>query len=351
LRAFGARTGQEAYPTLIPLLLVFLNVLGYSYQFPRDHFSHPEFKTEWWYYTGNVHTAAGHRYGFELVFFRQGQQRDPTNPSAWRIDDIYLAHLALTDIDSPAFRFYDRVNRAGPGIAGVSFEDARIWNGNWQASWNLDTGAQTLTAIESGIRLTLHLSPQTAPIIHGQNGISLKSETPGHESHYVSFPLLTLEGSLNDAAVTGTAWMDHEWFTNILEESAQGWDWFSVQLDNHSQLMLFEMRYRDSARKPFVSGTFIDPAGRSFALKGSEIAMQPTDWWRSSRTGARYPIRWRIAIPSRGIALECGAAIPNQELAFSSAPVYWEGAVRYSGSNSGVGYMELTGYRAPVRIQ
>ena len=120
---------------------------------------------------------------------------------------------------------------------------------------------------------------------------------------------------------------------------------------NHTELMLFEMRNRDKVRPPFVSGTYIDAAGRSFALKSHEISMQPIDWWRSARTGARYPIRWRIGVPSRGIALECAVAIPNQELSFATAPVYWEGAVRYSGSHSGVGYMELTGYATPVRIQ
>jgi predicted secreted hydrolase len=337
---------------LLALLLTYRQAQpNYVYQFPRDHFSHPDFKTEWWYYTGNLHTAAGHQYGFELVFFRQGQQRDSANPSAWRVDDIYLAHLAVTDIDAAGFHFFDRVNRAGPGIAGAALDQARIWNGNWQAAWNVSTGAQTLTAIASGIRFKLHLTPQTAPVIHGENGISLKSETPGHASHYVSFPLLSVNGQLNGAAVSGTAWMDHEWFTNMLEESAQGWDWFSVQLDNHTELMLFELRNRDSARAPFLAGTFIDTAGRSTALKRSEFSLEPIAWWRSPRTGARYPIRWRIAVPGRGIALECAAAIPNQELAFATAPIYWEGAVRYSGSHSGVGYMEFTGYGAPIKME
>jgi predicted secreted hydrolase len=343
---------------LIPLLLALLFAPtyrqaqpGYAYQFPRDHFSHPDFKTEWWYYTGNLRAGNGHRYGFELVFFRQGRQRENDNPSAWRVDDLYLAHLALTDIDSANFRFFDRVNRAGPGIAGASVEQARIWNGNWQSRFDPTTGAQTLSAIEAGVRFTLRLSPQTAAIIHGENGISQKSETPGDASHYVSFPLLTVEGSLNGAAVTGTAWMDHEWFTNLLEESSQGWDWFSVQLDNHSELMLFQLRNRDSAHAPYASGTFIDAAGRVIFLKHSDFTLQPIDWWRSPRTGARYPIRWRIALPAYGVALECAAAIPNQELAFSTAPVYWEGAVRYSGSSSGVGYMELTGYAAPVKME
>lgn len=323
---------------------------GYVYQFPRDHFSHPDYQTEWWYYTGNVSTAAGHRYGFELVFFRQGQQRDSANPSAWRIDDLYLAHLALTDIDSPKFTYFERLNRAGPGLAGAALEQARIWNGNWQAAWNLSTGAQTLSAVANGIRFTLHLSPQTPPIIHGENGISLKSETPGHASHYVSFPLLAVKGEVNGAAVNGAAWMDHEWFTNLLDTSAEGWDWFSVLLENHTELMLFELRSKDAAHAPYLSGTYIDAAGRAVNLKRGEITMQPLEWWRSPRSGASYPIRWKLAAPSRGIALECAAAIPNQELAFPHATTYWEGAVRYSGSQKGVGYMELTGYAGPVRM-
>jgi predicted secreted hydrolase len=324
---------------------------GYVYQFPRDHFSHPEFKTEWWYYTGNVRTAAGRRYGFELVFFRQGRQRDSSNPSAWRVDDLFLAHVALTDIDDANFHAFERLNRAGPGIAGASLEQARVWNGNWQAGWNLTTGVQTLSAMESGIRFTLHLTPQTAPIIHGINGLSPKSPTPGHASHYVSFPLLAVEGSLNGAHITGAAWMDHEWSTHALEESAQGWDWFSAQLDDHTELMVGEVRDRNPARPPFVGGTFIDAVGRSTPLGPSEITLEPLAWWRSPRTGTRYPIRWRIAVPARHIALECEAAIPNQELVLPSGPIYWEGSVRYAGVHSGLGYMELTGYSSPVKLE
>ena len=295
-----------------------------------------------------MRNEAGHRYGFELVFFRQGQQRESANPSAWRVDDLYLAHLALTDLDSPGFHYFERVNRAGPGIAGVSLEQGRIWNGNWESQWNLESGEQTISAFANGIRLTLRLAPQTPPMIHGENGISVKSASPGHASHYVSFPLLSAQGTLNGTTVTGTAWMDHEWFTDLLQNSAQGWDWFSAQLENRTELMLFQVRERDATRSPFIAGTFIDASGRSFYLKGSEIEMQPLEWWRSARTGARYPIRWRLAAPSRGIELECAAAIPDQELAISNA--YWEGAVRYSGSQTGVGYMELTGYAAPVRL-
>jgi predicted secreted hydrolase len=315
---------------------------GYRYQFPLDHFNHPEFKAEWWYYTGNLRTAGNRHYGFELVFFREGRHRGAaSNPSAWRVDDLYLAHLALTDIDGRKFRYFERLNRAGPGIAGVSIEDARIWNGNWQAQWDT-AGAQTISAVEEGIRLTLHLAPRTAPIIHGENGVSRKSEEPGHASYYVSFPLLAVEGSLNGAAITGTAWMDHEWFTNLLDDSTQGWDWFSAQFDNRAELMLYQLRGKET----YSAGTYIDASGRALHLKGSDFAVQPLDFWISPKTGARYPVRWRVSAPSLKIAVECAAAIPDQELVSRDkhTPTYWEGAVRYSGSASGVGYLELTGY-------
>jgi predicted secreted hydrolase len=341
---------------------------GYHYQFPRDHFDHAEFKTEWWYYTGNVRAADGRHYGFELVFFREARHARPDNsvadnPSAWRIDDLYLAHLALTDIDARKFRYSERLNRAGPGIAGVSFEDGRIWNGNWQAQWDKarsdkaqwdkarwdqTAGVQTISAVEEGIRFTLHLTPRTAPVIHGENGVSQKAEGAGHASYYVSFPLLAVDGSLNGAAVAGTAWMDHEWFSNLLEGSTQGWDWFSAQFDNHTELMLFQVR----GKEPYSSGTYVDAAGRAVHLKRSDFAVQPLDYWTSPKTGARYPVRWRVVVPSLKISVECAAAIPDQELVSKDkyTPTYWEGSVRYSGSVSGVGYLELTGYAGRARL-
>ncbi|MBZ5583263.1 MAG: carotenoid 1,2-hydratase [Acidobacteriia bacterium] len=211
LSCLGAQSWKSAVP-------------GYRFEFPRDHFSHPDFRTEWWYYTGNLRARDGHTYGFELVFFRQGERRGSSeNPSAWRVDDLYLAHLALTDIDGRRFRYYERVNRAGPGIAGASLDAGRIWNGNWAAEWNLGAGAQTLTALAEGIRFTLRLTPRKPPVIHGENGVSQTAEGEGKASYYVSFTRLAVEGELNGAPVSGLAWMDHEWFTNmLLRTSADG---------------------------------------------------------------------------------------------------------------------------------
>jgi predicted secreted hydrolase len=344
---------------MLPLLVLFAVAVfrqaepGYHFQFPRDHFDHPDFRTEWWYYTGNVHARDGHRYGFELVFFRRGERRGaPSNPSAWRIDDLYLAHLALTDIDGHRFRFKTRLNRAGPGLAGVRFEEGRIWNGNWEVRWDRETGTQALTAIAEGMRLELRLAPLKPPIIQGENGISQKAEGAGNASYYVSFPRLSVEGTINGTAVSGSAWMDHEWFSNQLQATQQGWDWFSIQLDNDTELMLFQLRRIDGSIDPYSAGTFISRDGHATHLGHADFQLEPAAWWTSPTTGARYPVEWRIRVPSLNVALECAAAIPEQELVSEddAAPTYWEGAVTYSGSAKGVGYLEMTGYKKPMRF-
>ena len=326
---------------------------GYRYQFPRDHFEHPDFRTEWWYYTGNLRGGDGRAYGFELVFFRQGQRRGPSdNPSAWRVDDLYLAHLALTDIRARRFLSRRRLNRAGPGIAGASFDQGRIWNGNWESKWDRDTATQTVSAVAEGIHLTLRLSPRKPPVVNGENGVSQKAEGAGKASYYVSFPLLAADGTLNGDPVTGTAWMDHEWFTHQLEPFQVGWDWFSVQLENNTQFMLFQIRHTDGTIDPYSAGTYVDGAGRAHHLTRGDFQLQPLEYWTSPATHARYPIRRRLSNPSLQVTLECAAALPDQELAAEDAvsPAYWEGAVTYTGSARGVGYLEMTGYAAPVRF-
>ena len=326
---------------------------GYPYSFPRDHFEHPDFKTEWWYYTGNVWTADGHRFGFELVFFRQGNRigaRD--NPSAWRIDDLYFANAALTDIGNKRFYPEERLNRAGPGIAGASFERSKIWNGNWSVFW--DGERQTIAVFTDDFTLRLNLTPQKRLVIHGENGVSQKAAGPGHASYYVSFPRLSVAGTISvqsrDYAVSGQAWMDHEWFTHQLDGGQLGWDWFSVQLDNHTELMLYQFRRRDGSRDPFSAGTFIDANGKTLHLRAIDFALKPLETWTSEKTGAKYPVVWKISVASLGLELECRSKLLNQELAVSHGAVYWEGAVDYGGARKGVGYLEMTGYDKPVSL-
>src|SRR5665213_3420651 len=320
---------------------------GYKYQFPRDHFEHEDFRTEWWYYTGNVSDAAGKRFGFELVFFRQGERNhtgnDTGNKSKWETQNLYLAHAALTDAAGKHFWYDERLNRAGPGIAGASFERKRIWNGNWSAQFTGDR--QTLDAVTGRFRFHLTLQPETAPVIQGQNGVSQKAEGAGRASHYVSFPLLRVAGTIGSDPVTGKAWMDHEWFTEQLAPDQVGWDWFSVQLDDRTDLMLFELRRKDGTIDPYSSGTFIDTAGNARHLRRDDFSLQPLSKWR------KYPVAWRIQVPSCGIDVTAKAILPDQELhAVAGDTSYWEGAVDYSGNRRGVGYLEMTGYDRPVRF-
>ena len=321
-------------------------VPGYQYQFPRDHFEHQDFRTEWWYYTGNVVDARGKRFGFELVFFRQGQNRSVENRSAWAVKDLYLAHVALTDVDGKRFYFEERPNREGPGIAGVSFAYQRVWNGNWQAKWNSED--QTLDAVAGAFRFHLDLKPLKPFVINGENGLSQKAEGRGRASYYVSFPRLSVSGSVTLAdgkhGVSGQAWMDHEWFTEQLAGDQVGWDWFSLQLDNNTELMLFELRRQGGSIDPYSSGTYVDAAGHARHLKRTDFTLEPGTKW------GKYPVAWRIRVPSLNLDLTCKAALDSQELQGKTGPSYWEGAVTYEGSHQGVGYLEMTGYSGPVKF-
>src|SRR5260370_962873 len=213
----------SAAPLLLqPLAVQYRTALpGYRYEFPRDHFNHPDFQTEWWYYTGNLGSGDGHGCGFELTFFRQAISRDPAKAGAWDVKDIYLAHLALSDLDGGKYFHSERTNRSGPGIADANESLGRIWNGNWQIQWH--GGDQELNAIDQRFQLHLTLHPEKPPVIHGENGVSQKAERLGYASHYISLTLLATSGAIDLAnrkmEVQGTSWMDHEFFTHQLEDS------------------------------------------------------------------------------------------------------------------------------------
>ncbi len=324
-------------------------VPGYRFEFPRDHFDHPDYRTEWWYYTGNLEDNDGGRFGFELVFFRQGQRRSP-NPnyqSVWRIDDLYLAHAAVTEVNGKRFFYEERLNRAGPEIAGVNFDTRHIWNGNWSVQWSGDY--QTLNVVAADFQFSLKLLPVKPAIINGVDGIDRKAEGRGNASYYVSFPRLSVMGSITAGGmgriVRGTAWMDHEWFTHQLDAGQTGWNWFSVQLDNHTELMLYQLRRKDGSIDPYSSGTYVDAAGMAHHLEAKDFRLTPLEKW------TLYPVHWRIDVPSLKVQLDCRAMVDDQELkATKGGTTYWEGAVRYSGSAPGVGYLEMTGYDKPVEF-
>ena len=340
---------------------------GYRFQFPRDHFDHPQFQTEWWYYTGNLRAKDGHRFGFELTFFRQAGAL-PNNlltTATWRPSEYYLAHLALSDIDAKQFFHTERLNRAGPGLAGASQHESRYWNGNWEVRWlqPLD-GHQTLQAVADQLNLLLELTPEKAAIVNGQNGISRKGPLPGEASHYLSFTRLKAAGPLRwkgtEYQLTGTAWMDHEFFTEPADNQLAGWDWFAIQLNNNEELMLYRLRRSGEPadeQDRFSSGTYVDVNGQAHFLNSTQFVLTPEEQWRSSDSGKQYPVGWHLSVPSLQLDLSERTALKNQEL-FSHdriAPNYWEGAVTYAGTMhnrpvSGVGYLEMTGYDGAMHL-
>ena len=333
---------------------------GYRYEFPRDYFNHPDFQTEWWYYTGNLQSADGRRFGFELTFFRQAVSRNPKKVAAWEVQDLYVAHLALSDLDGGKFYHAERTNRSGPGIAAVKESFGRIWNGNWQIQWH--GSDQELKAVDERFQLHLTLHPEKTPVIHGENGVSQKAEGPRRASHYVSLTRLTTSGVIElgneKFEVGGISWMDHEFFTHQLESSQTGWDWLSLQFEDHTEVMLFHIRRKDGSIDPYSAGTYVDANGKTTHLRSADFTLQPAgEFWTSPLTGARYPTHWRVAIPKLNIELEAKTPLESQELTGRTklAPNYWEGAIVLTGQRktqplTGVGYLEMTGYDRPVQI-
>lgn len=329
---------------------------GYRYQFPRDHFNHPEFQTEWWYYTGNLQAADGHRFGFELTFFREGLSRNLPQDSAWSARDLYFAHLALSDLDGQHFYHVERSNRAGPGLAGADEKTKTIWNGNWQVQ--LVGDRQDLQAVADQFNLRLTLDSKKPPVIHGENGVSQKAEAAGRASHYISLTRLLTSGTFEldtkQFRVNGTAWMDHEFFTHELAQDQAGWDWLSLQFDDNTELMLYRIRRKDRSVDSFSTGTYIDARGEIQHLSSGDFTFQPLpDAWRSPKSGAVYSIRWQVSVPSIGIAGEIRTALPSQEMTSKLTPNYWEGAIEFTGTRAGQrlngrGYLEMTGYDRPV---
>ncbi len=328
----------------------------YELSFPRDHAAHPDYRIEWWYYTGNLSTREGRRFGYQLTFFRVGVDPNPVNPSQWTVRDLHMAHLAITDIDRGVHRVAERLNRTGVGWAGASTDRLDVWNEDWRVTASDRTHRlQAMDANQSGrLLLDLRLDSDMEPVLHGDQGFSQKGEDIGNASHYYSFTRLTTQGRLEVDGeafdVTGISWMDHEFGSSFLEADQAGWDWFSIQLNDGTDLMVYTLRDLDGRADIRSSGTVVTSEGITH-LKSDDVRLSPRRRWISSVSGAAYPVDWHIDIPSLGLQLEVSAAIDAQELvtAQSTGVTYWEGAVGATGTHDGVlvsgeGYLEMTGY-------
>jgi predicted secreted hydrolase len=331
---------------------------GYQYTFPRDHGAHEEFRTEWWYYTGQLTTKDGRPFGYQLTFFRRGMPRHQvkTLPSQWAVTQLYLAHFAVSDLSKGRFHYAEKISRAGLGKAGAARERLHVWIDQWSAeSPSATPGTQTLHATDGDLALQLTVSPEKPLVVHGTDGISHKGSAVGQASHYYSFTRLATTGSLSIGGerfdVIGNSWMDHEFGSADLDKDLVGWDWFSLQLDDQRELMLYRLRRADGSADPASSGTVIDHDGRGHHLSIKDFTLEPTSHWISRTTQARYPQRWRLTIPSQQLSLELVPLMAEQELSTtrSTQVTYWEGAIETIGTAQGQpihgkGYMELTGY-------
>jgi predicted secreted hydrolase len=322
----------------------------FKFEFPRDHASHPDYKMEWWYYTGNLKTREGRRFGYQLTFFRVGVKYAPVNPSRWAVRDLYTAHFAISDLDGKRFRHAEKLNRAGVGWGGAEQGQYRVWNEDWEARLAPDGQQHLLQAKEKGMGLSLSLNPLKPPVTQGENGVSQKGKAPGNGSHYYSLTRLATQGVLQidgeSFEVEGMSWMDHEFGTSFLESEQKGWDWFSIQLENGEELMLYQFRRTDGARDPHSNGVWVGREGKTRRLRAEEFRLTPLRYWRSKASGAVYPVEWQILLPTLGWKLIARAAFDTQELQTneSTRVTYWEGAIVIEGDRKGRGYLEMTGY-------
>ena len=336
---------------------------GYQYRFPRDHGTHDDFRTEWWYYTGHLTADNGRRFGYQVTFFRRGiePERVGKSGSQWAIRHLYLAHVALSDLEQARFRFAEKVSRAGLGKAGADAGRLSVWIDRWSAQASASPHEHhRLLAEGDGFALDLTVTPEKPPVVHGQRGVSRKGTAPAQASHYYSFPRLATTGMLTvngtRLSVSGLSWMDHEFGSGDLGDDLAGWDWFSIQLGNRTELMLYRLRRADGTITPVSSGTVILPDGRAQHLSSTDVQVTVEDHWASQTSGARYPSRWRVAVPTLALSLNVRPLLAGQELVTSRSTrvTYWEGAVEVSGELrgapvSGQGYVELTGYAKPMK--
>lgn len=329
------------------------------FTFPSDHGAHPEYRTEWWYYTGNLIDAGGNRFGYQLTFFRSALTPElPDRPSDLATNQIYMAHFAITDVSAQQHQSSERYSRGAGGLAGAIGEPTyRVWLDDWSVH-EVEPGVTRLQAAvetaEGLLALDLTLRQTGAPVLHGDAGLSQKGPEAGNASYYYSLVQIktsgtvTLSGKITE--VTGVSWMDHEFGTSALSKNAVGWDWFSVQLENGMALMFAQVRTKERGVLDAFTGTLVLPDGKQQTITTNDFVVETLDQWTSPRTGILYPSVWHVTLPPFDLALTLTPLVQDQEMQVSF--VYWEGAVAVKATVGGeivqgVGYVELTGYGQP----
>jgi predicted secreted hydrolase len=323
------------------------------FQFPADHGPHEGFRTEWWYWTGNLETADGRAFGYQLTLFRSAlAPRAPERESAWAARQVYMAHFTLTDVKAGRFYPFERFAREAQGLAGAQGAPFRVWVEDWEAkSEGPGFSPLTLSARAGDVSLQLTLEEGKAPVLQGERGLSQKGREPGNASYYYSLTRMPSRGHVTVRgerfAVSGESWMDREWSTSALSGGQVGWDWFALQLNDGSELMYYQLRGKDGSVDPLSAGVLVSPQGEVVRLDRDSLKLEVLEQWESPRGGLRYPAKWRVSVPDRQLRLTVTPRVADQELPLSVR--YWEGAVAVEGVREGVavagrGYVELTGY-------
>jgi predicted secreted hydrolase len=329
-----------------------------EFTFPQDHGPHFEYQTEWWYYTGNVQAKNGEHFGYQLTFFRRGLTPGaPPDNVGLATNQIYFAHFALTDVAGGQHRGVERFSRGAGELAGASGTPFRAWLEDWRAeALNADGSAVRLSAQDGGLALDLKLRTLKSVVAHGERGLSAKSDEPGNASYYLSFTRMATEGAVTvngqTFEVNGESWFDHEWSTSVLGPHAVGWDWYSLQLSDGREVMLYSLRRDDGTFETASGGTLVQPDGRTQAFRADAAQVTATGTWTSPVTNVVYPSGWTFRLPSAQLELNIEPWIKAQEMQLNFS--YWEGAVRVSGTSggrpiTGNGYVELTGYSSTMQ--
>jgi predicted secreted hydrolase len=330
----GLGAENDAFAEVVP---------GVALSFPEDHGPHRAFRTEWWYVTANLEGPDGARYGAQWTLFRRGIEPDAPD-KGWDTGEIWMAHAAITTKDD--HRAAETFARGGIGQAGVTLDPFEAWIDAWELRSTAGAGADPyaemrLSAAAEGFAYDLALSADGPLVRHGEAGYSRKSER-GQASYYYSQPFFRAEGVLTiDGApvpVTGRAWLDREWSTRPMDPDQTGWDWFALHLGTGEKAMLYRFRQREGGDA--FAGTWITAEGAAEPLDPDGVSMEPTRW--ATIAGRETPVRWRIEVPARGLAIDAAPLNPQSWNALTVA--YWEGPIRVEGSHEGVGYLEMTGY-------
>ena len=330
-------------------------------EFPEAHGSHPGFRTEWWYYTGNLRSQAGDHYGFQLTFFRRqlsppGTEKTWPQPrSAWRSQQLFLAHAALSDIGGKRFRHAEQMSREMPGLAGAYQDNGMtsVYVKDWSS--RMEGPQHTLEVKADDFAFRLRLVSSSMPVLQGNAGYSRKGAATESASCYYSLTRLEADGEVSlggrSFSVQGKAWMDHEFSSAPLEPTIEGWDWFSLQLSNNTEFMIYLLRKKDGGISEASCGTFVDASGKALHLAHDAIKVEVLDHWQSPRSGAAYPSEWQLSIHSLQLDLRIRPQLIDQELQTpgTTGITYWEGSVSAGGTVAGKavlgeGYVELTGY-------